>query len=322
LKTSEKARGNWVEIIVALTGADAHRYLSGKKGPCPFPGCGGKDRFRFDNKDGNGTFFCNTCGSGNGFEYLKNAIGCEFTEAAHRVETFLGGNSRRVKVTPLPKKEKFARDLKAADFNESLMKTCDIVRGGDAVQQYLSSRGFSSSYGAALFYTSKLYDVDSKRTFPGMVARIHSPAGEVVALHRTFLCNGQKADIDSPKKITKPATTIKGGAIRLWPLSGETLAITEGIETALAVKSEWAPGCPVWAVMSADGMQSFVLPDQIKKLSIFADNDRNFVGQSAAYGLAARLVREGTLEKGNIVVYCPKFGGDDFLDEFNRNKKL
>ena len=48
----------WLAILPAL-GVPSH-FLRNKHGPCPV--CGGKDRFRFDDKDGKGTFFCNGCG--------------------------------------------------------------------------------------------------------------------------------------------------------------------------------------------------------------------------------------------------------------------
>ena len=50
----EKARGRWPYILESLDICAS--YLKDKHGPCPV--CGGKDRFRFDNKDGLGTFYC------------------------------------------------------------------------------------------------------------------------------------------------------------------------------------------------------------------------------------------------------------------------
>ena len=63
------AAGKWQQILLrnGITGD----VLDGKHHPCP--GCGGKDRMRFDNKEGRGTFFCNGGGSptsGDGFEAL------------------------------------------------------------------------------------------------------------------------------------------------------------------------------------------------------------------------------------------------------------
>src|SRR3546814_8107148 len=47
-------------------------YLTGKQTPCPT--CGGKDRFRFDNKDGRGTYYCNKYGPGDRSEEHKSEI--------------------------------------------------------------------------------------------------------------------------------------------------------------------------------------------------------------------------------------------------------
>jgi len=46
--------GRWRDVLANL-GVDSAR-LNGKAGPCP--GCGGKDRFTFDDKHGRGTWYC------------------------------------------------------------------------------------------------------------------------------------------------------------------------------------------------------------------------------------------------------------------------
>ena len=50
--TKEYARGHWREILVQL-GVEVPA-MSHKHGACP--GCGGTDRFRFDDKGGRGSF--------------------------------------------------------------------------------------------------------------------------------------------------------------------------------------------------------------------------------------------------------------------------
>ena len=50
LDVREVAQGRWRSILTVL-GID-ERALSGKHGPCPM--CGGKDRFRFDDREGRG----------------------------------------------------------------------------------------------------------------------------------------------------------------------------------------------------------------------------------------------------------------------------
>src|SRR5690348_13963485 len=59
IPTVDRARGRWREILPCL-GVET-RYLTNKHGPCPL--CGGKDRFRFDDKNGDGTYYCNQCGA-------------------------------------------------------------------------------------------------------------------------------------------------------------------------------------------------------------------------------------------------------------------
>ena len=61
------AEGRWYEILTTL-GVPAH-YLHDKHGPCPM--CGGKDRFRWDDRNRRGDYFCNGCGPGNGITLLS-----------------------------------------------------------------------------------------------------------------------------------------------------------------------------------------------------------------------------------------------------------
>ena len=88
------ANGRWPEILAALAGlSDAE--LSDRHQPCPL--CGGTDRYRFDDKDGSGSWFCNQCGgkdqrggAGSGMDLLMRRQGWSFVEAARQVEAFLG----------------------------------------------------------------------------------------------------------------------------------------------------------------------------------------------------------------------------------------
>ena len=79
----------------------------------------------------------------------------------------------------------------------------------------------------------------------------------------------------------------KGSAIRL-AAPDKVLGIAEGIETALAATK--LTGIPCWAAVCAHGLEHWEPPDGVA-VTIFGDNDTNFVGQVAAYGLAKRLVR-------------------------------
>jgi putative DNA primase/helicase len=93
-KLIEHANGQWPSILGALAGLSATQ-LTDKHQPCPL--CGGKDRYRFDDQDGTGSWYCNKCGGkdqsgggGTGMDLLMRRTNWTFKEAAQRVEQHLG----------------------------------------------------------------------------------------------------------------------------------------------------------------------------------------------------------------------------------------
>lgn len=90
---ADAAVGHWPAILSAL-GVD-DRYLTGRHGDCP--GCGGRNRFRFDNKADRGTFLCSQGGNGivagDGFGLLRHVHGWTAAEALHAVSRYLGMDS-------------------------------------------------------------------------------------------------------------------------------------------------------------------------------------------------------------------------------------
>ena len=90
----EAARDRWPEILHALAGLSTDQ-LTDEHQPCPL--CGGTDRYRFDDIDGSGSWFCNQCGgkhqsggAGNGMDLLMRCTGWSFADAAKRIEQHLG----------------------------------------------------------------------------------------------------------------------------------------------------------------------------------------------------------------------------------------
>ncbi|UVT20559.1 MAG: DUF3987 domain-containing protein [Nitrospira sp.] len=79
----DAARGRWRHILAHLS--IEVPQTPKQHGPCPT--CGGKDRFRFDDLDGRGTWFCNQCipQAGDGFALVQNVKGCGFSEALQLV---------------------------------------------------------------------------------------------------------------------------------------------------------------------------------------------------------------------------------------------
>ena len=78
--------GKWYGVLSSL-GIDRN-YLQNKHGPCPI--CmEGTDRFRFDDKDGRGTYYCNTCGAGDGFELLQKVYGWSFIDCVDAIRPII-----------------------------------------------------------------------------------------------------------------------------------------------------------------------------------------------------------------------------------------
>lgn len=96
-RISDAARGRWPEILNKLGGVAPEFLVVSKTKESPCPCCGGETRYRFDDLDGNGTWFCSHCGGrdqkgggGTGFDLLMRLKGWDFSEAARQVEQFLG----------------------------------------------------------------------------------------------------------------------------------------------------------------------------------------------------------------------------------------
>jgi len=104
-----------------------------KHGACPC--CGGKDRFRFDDKEGRGTFYCNGCGSGDGFTLVSKALNLNIKDSANVINNIVGGNK------PLPIKRVVLPDyLKAAKKAEYILSQSILA----TEHPYLTSKGISS----------------------------------------------------------------------------------------------------------------------------------------------------------------------------------
>jgi len=113
------AAGRWPEILPAL-GIPAEA-LTRRHGPCP--GCGGRDRFRFDDRDGTGSWFCNGGGDvrhGDGFDLLVHALGLTKGDALKAVADHLGIERTAADVVALQaaRTAKQRREVEAALLHE------------------------------------------------------------------------------------------------------------------------------------------------------------------------------------------------------------
>jgi hypothetical protein len=180
---------------------------------------------------------------------------------------------------------------------------------GTVAEQYLKSRGLADPAAPDLLFHSNLAHRESRTSHPAMVAVVRNQDGDRIAIHRTWLSGDGtgKANLPKPRMMLGP---VAGGAVRLAEIGADNvLGVTEGIETALAVIAA-CPNLPVWATLSATGLESVVLPPDVQSVVILADHDASGVGLRAAEALAERLVGE---ERG-VHIAMPPDVGDDFND--------
>ena len=297
----EAARGKWHGILPHF-GIDT-RYLSKQRGPCPF--CGGKDRFFWDNKEGRGTFYCNQCGAGSGVQMVAMFKNWSIKEAIAEIEKVVGVVDY--------KKPEAEREQTDAQKKEALNKTwtgAQAVQEGDPVSLYLQTRTGRQWASNALRTHASLWHPEEKQSYPAMIAKVTDVENKPVSIHRTFLLpDGSKPKITKTKMLMA-GTIPDGSAIRLLPFQN-ILGIAEGIETALSASVIF--DIPVWAAISASIMVKWKPPETIERLIIFADSDRNFVGQLSAYRLAHSLAREYP-KQFDIYVAIPNVLGADWND--------
>lgn len=219
--------------------------------------------------------------------------------------------------------------LAQGEKNRALWGSCQRLRAGDLVHQYLLGRSIDLAElpgglpACIRLHPSLAYYQDGVLVgyFPAMVCAIVSPPGQCVGLHRTYLTAPEqgvtvgKAPVPNAKKMTMKSGSLTGASI---PLAGVevcgAVGIAEGVETALACTL--ATGIPTLAAVSAGGLSHWQWPIDaggepgISELFIFADNDESGTGQKAAQELAGRALTAGLRTQ----TLTPTHTGTDWAD--------
>ncbi len=322
-ETIAAAQGRWSEILSAL-GIHSD-CLVNRHGPCP--GCGGSDRFRYDDRDGRGTWICGGGGgepaAGDGLDLLRHVHGWTIAAARDAVAEYLGldragaapGPARPVRrptppaITPSPGA---VRDRLRAAWAAAL--PLDAPAAGPA-SAYFRYRGLGAILEdlpadlrlepAAPYYLPPTDGDPRPRLhgrYPALLAVVRDVDGRGVAIHRTYIDpdGAGKATITDPetgraaparKLRTLAPGASRGAAIRLYPLA-ETLIVAEGIETAIAARIA-VPELPAWAAVSSGGIARLRVPPGVREVIVAADHDPHGAGERAARDLAGRLRADG-----------------------------
>jgi putative DNA primase/helicase len=320
---------------LAAAGIDSN-CLRKKAGPCPlcYDGQHGAHRFRFDNKGGLGTWYCQKCGAGNGYTLIERYSGMSKVE----ILKFLDDGTCGVSDLGAPVKRFTFED---ADFSpeqvkKNLKRLQEVsarskpLAGNDPVSLYLRNRVPGCdlrkiSQDIRLHPGLKFFDegeggrfVD-RGTFPAMVARVVDARNRPITLHRTYLTTtGKKAPLEDAKKQMKGIRKLDGAAIRLVEVpESRTLGLTEGIETGLAVATGYRYGINVWSLLNCGNLALADIPEgRFDKIIIFADHDFVDVKKEYRPGEHFALLLKDRLEKMGyeVAIKMPLEEGTDFAD--------
>ena len=287
--TKDLVKNKWHEILPAL--GVSSQFLKNKHGPCPI--CGGADRFRFDDR-GEGSWICNQCGAGDGFDLLIATQKKPFREISKLVQS-VATNVISDNRPPVEKNEKELRKRQEKLWHSSVA----VVRG-DPVDLYLRNRLGGRTFQSESIRVARLSNKIA------MVSKVAGPEGHGVNLHLTWITDqGTKADVPVQKQLMAGSLPA-GSAIRL-SRSERVMGIAEGVETAISAHLLFQ--MPVWCAINANNLMKWNPPHQLEELWIFGDRDQNYTGQAAAYHLAQRLAK-----KTKVIVHIPADPYKDFND--------
>ncbi len=281
----------------------AESFLTGRHCPCPL--CGGVDRFRYDNKDGRGTYFCSGCGAGDGIKLLMKFTGKDFKSMMIDIES-VQGVLRKTIIYP-----DRSYDSKLAAIRTVINGSRPISKG-DPVWLYLNRRTKLDNFGFTdLRYHPSLVHSNGNR-YPAMIGILRDANGDGTTVHRTYLTkDGHKAEIPDNKKFMS-GLDLPGSVIRLGYHHSTDIGIAEGVETALAASKQF--GMDVWAANTASLLESFIPPFASGSVTIFGDNDLGYMGQKSAYNLAHRLYNMKD-RPYKVIVRIPSKTGADWCHE-------
>ncbi|MBF0371598.1 MAG: DUF927 domain-containing protein [Magnetococcales bacterium] len=154
----EAAKGKWRNILANLGVAPS--VLDGKHHPCP--NCGGTDRFRFDDRDGSGSYYCNGCNPGDGFSLVGKMLGLspkqDFPIILERVADLVGAS-------PVPPVGKPSQKKKAETWKpitpipDEAPEPPSHYRMGEPSQRWT----YCDAEGRVLFYISRFDKPDGEK---------------------------------------------------------------------------------------------------------------------------------------------------------------
>ncbi|MFB2711848.1 DUF927 domain-containing protein [Aeromonas veronii] len=236
------AAGHWPDLLAAV-GIDIPRR--GKHGPCP--ACGGKDRFRLDDKGGRGTWICSQCGNGDGLDLVGKVTGRQPKEAAELIAPLVGLSDsgldhaareqlHQQQQARAEQEHKQAEQQRRKAARRATSISADIKQG---ISPYLERKALS---GLPMPLTQRVIAVGELTYQPGsLVVPLWDEAGGLV--------NVQLINTEGDKRYLPGGQ--KAGAFHRID-GGELVAVVEGYASGLSVQA--ATGATVYCAMDAGNL--------------------------------------------------------------------
>lgn len=265
-------------------------------GPCPV--CGGKDRFRFDDKDGRGTWFCSQCDpqSGGGLLLLSRYLGKPTVEVAKEL---LGQDMPRT-VAPVRKHSATDEQMRE-ELRKRAVKGAAMLMESSmlAPHQYMDKKGLTGEWAVN---SQIMIGADNERIEPGSLLLVPVyKNGELV--------NVQKIKTDGTKRPIYGGDM--AGVCHVISGPGRIVGVGEGFATGVTVNR--MTNATTYVAFNTGNLMSITAqaraehPD--KMLVIFADND--------VHGAGLKYAEEAAIQSGAKIALPPETGDwDDYRQKY------
>ncbi|WP_413190921.1 primase-helicase zinc-binding domain-containing protein [Psychrobacter sp. AT9] len=265
------AVGNYVSTIFPAAGISfskpAHQHQA-----CPM--CGGSNRFRCDDKRGEGTWICSQCGAGNGFTLVKEFTGLDVYETNKLIAGAIGldatsevtdeqraqWQSQQVEREAVEKAEKRQARIDAASRAQSMWDNAKPAADDHPylLRKGVSAIGLSQDANDNLIIPMHYYNTDTKQT---------------------TLVNVQTIAADSEKLFLKGGL-VSGAYFTIGSsvmFSGGVILICEGYATGATIFDAMSYSLPVIVAFNANNLipvaQSIRAQYPDHRIIICADDD-------------------------------------------------
>jgi putative DNA primase/helicase len=208
-----------------------------------------------------------------------------------------GNSEHRTQRRRAPKPEKIEPDTGALALwrgRESML--------GSLGHRYLQAREITIDPPPSLGFLPAYEHMAGRIYLPAIVAALQAGDRRVIAVQITMIDprGDRKARVFMPRRTFG---SMGDGAVRLGA-AGDILGLAEGVETGISAMQIF--GVPVWCCLGSGRMHLVAIPDTVRELHVFADND-------AAGRAAVKKVVDAHYRK-RIVVHQPVQPFNDWND--------